>query len=145
MSWQFAGPTFLYDSSFSFNIKLAWESNNPGEKDDANRHNEGRFLYHFKESVRKQITEMISAYFATLLKERLWHRCFPVNFTKFLRISFLQNTSGRLLLHLLNLHLNLVKVRISHTRGLSLNSTLFKSQKSNFKQIVYCKRSLLLS
>ena len=35
---------------------------------------------------------------ATLLKMRLWHRCFPVNFTKFLRAPFLQNTSGRLLL-----------------------------------------------
>ena len=34
----------------------------------------------------------------TLLKKRLWHRCFPVNFAKFLRIVFLQNTSGRLLL-----------------------------------------------
>ena len=29
---------------------------------------------------------------ATLLKERLWHRCFPVNFWKFRRIPFLQNT-----------------------------------------------------
>ena len=36
---------------------------------------------------------------ATLLKKRLWHRCFPVNFVKFLRIRFLQNTSGRLLLN----------------------------------------------
>ena len=35
----------------------------------------------------------------TLLKKRLWHRCFPVNFTKFLRTPFLQNTSGRLLLN----------------------------------------------
>ena len=35
---------------------------------------------------------------ATLLKKRLLHRCFPVNFVKFLGISFLQNTSGRLLL-----------------------------------------------
>ena len=35
---------------------------------------------------------------ATLLKKRLWHRCFPVNFVKFLRTHFLQNTSGRLLL-----------------------------------------------
>ena len=35
---------------------------------------------------------------ATLLKKRLWHRCFPVNFEKFLRTPFLQNTSGRLLL-----------------------------------------------
>ena len=26
---------------------------------------------------------------ATLLKNRLWHRCFPVNFTKFLRTPFL--------------------------------------------------------
>ena len=35
---------------------------------------------------------------ATLLKKRLWHRCFPVNFVKFLRTPFLQNTSGWLLL-----------------------------------------------
>ena len=35
---------------------------------------------------------------ATLLKRRLWHRCFPVNFAKFLRTAFLQNTSERLLL-----------------------------------------------
>ena len=31
---------------------------------------------------------------ATLLKKKLWHRCFPVNFAKFLRTTFLQNTSG---------------------------------------------------
>ena len=35
---------------------------------------------------------------ATLLKKRLWHRCFPVNFAKFLKTPFLQNTSGRLVL-----------------------------------------------
>ena len=35
---------------------------------------------------------------ATLLKKRLWHKCVPVNFVKFLRTNFLQNTSGRLLL-----------------------------------------------
>ena len=35
---------------------------------------------------------------ATLLKTRLWHRCFPVNVAKFLRRPFLQNTSRRLLL-----------------------------------------------
>ena len=34
----------------------------------------------------------------TLIKKCLWHRCFPVNFAKFLRTYFLQNTSGRLLL-----------------------------------------------
>ena len=42
---------------------------------------------------------------ATLRKKRLWHRCFPVNFAKFLRTPFSQNTSGRLFLdkqHFLN-------------------------------------------
>ena len=33
---------------------------------------------------------------ATFLKKRLWHRSFPVNFEKFLRAPFLQNTFGRL-------------------------------------------------
>ena len=32
----------------------------------------------------------------------LWKRCFPVNFAKFLRTPFSQNTSGRLLLALVN-------------------------------------------
>ena len=31
---------------------------------------------------------------ATLLKKSFWHGCFPVNFAKFLRKPFLQNTSG---------------------------------------------------
>ena len=35
---------------------------------------------------------------ATLLKRRLWHRCFPANFAKFLRTSLVQNTPWRLLL-----------------------------------------------
>ena len=35
---------------------------------------------------------------ATLLKKRLWCKSFPVNFVKFLRTPFLQNTSVRLLL-----------------------------------------------
>ena len=35
---------------------------------------------------------------ATLLKMRLWHRCFPMNFAKFLGTPFSLNTSGRLLL-----------------------------------------------
>ena len=38
----------------------------------------------------------------TLFKKRLWHRCFPMNFGKFLRTPFLQNNSGRLLLAYIN-------------------------------------------
>ena len=36
---------------------------------------------------------------ATFFQKRLWHGCFSVNFVKFLRTLFLQNTSGRLFLH----------------------------------------------
>ena len=37
--------------------------------------------------------------FLIKLQAETWRRCFPVNFAKFLRAPFLQNTSGRLLLH----------------------------------------------
>ena len=36
---------------------------------------------------------------ATLLKKRLWHRCFLVKLAKFLRTSILKNMCKRLLLH----------------------------------------------
>ena len=39
-------------------------------------------------------TKVASLRPATLLKKRLFHRCFPVNFAKFLRTPFLQNTSS---------------------------------------------------
>ena len=42
----------------------------------------------------------------TLLKKRLWHRCFPVNFVNLLRTTFLQNTSGGLLLNVKLLYEN---------------------------------------
>ena len=35
-----------------------------------------------------------------LLKKSLWHRCFPVKFSKFLITTFSHNTCGRLLLKL---------------------------------------------
>ena len=38
------------------------------------------------------------SFLITLLKKRLWHRCFLVNFAKFSRTPFLQNTCARLLL-----------------------------------------------
>ena len=41
---------------------------------------------------------------ASLWRKRIWHWCFPVNFEKFLRAPFLQNTSGWLLLSIKKLH-----------------------------------------
>ena len=41
---------------------------------------------------------------ATLLKKRLWHMWIPVSFAKCSRTPFLQNTSGRLLLEVIDRH-----------------------------------------
>ena len=38
------------------------------------------------------------------VKKGPWHRCFPMNFAKFLRTPFLQNTSGQL--HLYEVHIS---------------------------------------
>ena len=58
-----------------------------------------------------RLTEILSFYYRAIFRKfrtplhsepatpLLWHRCFPVNFAKFLRTSFLRNTSWRLLLH----------------------------------------------
>ena len=48
---------------------------------------------------------------ATLLKTRLWHRCFPLNFTEFLRTPFVQNTFGWLLLTVPRKYVNTFKAR----------------------------------
>ena len=65
---------------------------------------------------------------ATLLKKSLWYRCFPVNFAKFLRTPFLQNTSGRLLLLFPHktAHNVLVKTHITHTRTQMATQSLYK-------------------
>ena len=51
-------------------------------------------LRNFTKLTRKHLCQSL---FFNLLKNKLWHRCFPENFAIFLRIPFLQNTSGRLL------------------------------------------------
>ena len=40
-------------------------------------------------SVKKVLVKKAFLSPATLLKKRLWHRCFPVNFAKFLRTPFI--------------------------------------------------------
>ena len=52
------------------------------------------------DSWRKQAPEVFFKILQnlTLLKKRLRHRCFPLNFVKFSRTPFFQNTIGRLLL-----------------------------------------------
>ena len=41
-----------------------------------------------QESVRDRVSFLIKRRLKNSLKKRLWHRCFPVNFAKFLRTPF---------------------------------------------------------
>ena len=66
-----------------------------GADQKATRYNGNVVLEILQNSQETTVPELRPA---TLLKKRLWHRCFSVNFAKFLRTRFLQNTSGRLLL-----------------------------------------------
>ena len=45
--------------------------------------------------ISKNFTLVEKLQASSLLRKRLWHSCFPMNFAKFLRTPFLQNTSGR--------------------------------------------------
>ena len=56
---------------------------------------------------------------ATLLKKRLWRRCFPVNFAKFLRTPFLTENLQWLLLN----HVNL-KVQYKIQKNVNLTCSL---------------------
>ena len=50
-----------------------------------------------KKAAREPLLKKLQAWGMQLYQKRDWHRCFSVNFAKFLRTPFLQNTSGRLL------------------------------------------------
>ena len=54
-------------------------------------------------SVKKELTNISGLRPATLLKKRLWHKCFPVNFAKFLRTPFLTEHFQWLLLQITNI------------------------------------------
>ena len=76
---------------------------------------------------------------ATLLKKRLWHRCFPVNFVKFLRTAFLQNTSVRLLLFMVLIPWSICSDNIFN-QGIIFNKyflLLFSWHLSDF--VFFCK------
>ena len=70
---------------------------------------------------------------ATSLKKRLWHRCFPVIFAKFLRTPFLQNTSKQLVLYILA-WIDLIKVSSLTLRSKTNfgNRKPFKNDKKGF-------------
>ena len=89
----------------------------------------------------------------TLLKKRLWHRCFPVNFQKFLRTHFLTEHLRWLLLnkfsHSHNFHFTCIKGWKSHPDYLALDffnitNMFYKLHKyRSSSQDVFCKNCVL--
>ena len=59
----------------------------------------GGLFYPLNTSENHRFSDVFRGYRrpATLLKKRLWHRCFPVNFAEFLRKHILKNMCERLL------------------------------------------------
>ena len=55
---------------------------------------------HQRCSLRKDLFRNFAKFTRKHLCQSLWHRCFPVNFAKYLRTLFLQNTSEWVLLTL---------------------------------------------
>ena len=51
-------------------------------------------LRNFTKFTGKTCAKNLLIKLQALLKNKLWHRCFPVNFVKFRRKRFLQNTPG---------------------------------------------------
>ena len=58
---------------------------------------------HRKTPVSESFFYKVAGWPVTLIKKRLWHRCFPMTFAKFLRTPISQNTSERLLLKIKNI------------------------------------------
>ena len=87
-----------------------------------------------KKLKSQQIIWARVSFLAILLKKRFWHKCFPVNFAKYLRTPFLQNTSGRLLPE--NIHFI---VKLLFERALrsifSQAEELYAWNLSNFQQV----------
>ena len=77
---------------------------------------------------------------ATLLKKRLWHRCFSVNFAKFLRTPFSQKTSGLLLLCLTGLW---IRLRLYYQRTVPCKYKFFRrAYRGKFPTIIVWKWQL---
>ena len=83
---------------------------------------------------------------ATVLKKRLWHRCFPVNFVKFLRTPFYKERLWWLLMpknicmlvfHELSQCLGLRTLRNKETEILEIGS-----KQNSYREYLFCLQSI---
>ena len=82
----------------------------------------------------------------TLLKKKLCHRCFPLNFPKFLRTPFLQNTSERLFLRMITLNAisSLLEIFLSSYFSNFLFSVFKLNVTRSSRPEVFCKKVFLV-
>ena len=76
--------------------------------------------------VSQNSQEVTCARVSFLIKLLAWQSCFPVNFVKFLRTPFLQNTSGRLLLNVC--YLLLFQTSSRHATFYEANMSFFTAE-----------------
>ena len=69
---------------------------------------------HFRSSRPELFCEINSLRPTTLLKKRLWHRCFSVNLAKFLRTLFSQNTPSGCFWHLHQSRFPILMLHVIH-------------------------------
>ena len=95
-SWSHEGVYFMYTSTY-----LGCAKNRSSHRICSVKKG---VLRNFAKFTRKHLyqslffNKVIGLRLVTLLKKKLWRRCFRMNFSEFLRTPFLQNTSRQLLL-----------------------------------------------
>ena len=92
----------LENMAFLLGYHIDWHSRKSSQSSHRRCSIRKSVLRNFAKFIGKDLCQSLSFNKVTGLrpatKKRLWCRCFPVNFAKFLRTPFLQNTSGRRLL-----------------------------------------------
>ena len=104
-------------------------------------------LRNFAKFTGKRLCQSLFFNKETLLKKRLWHRCFPVNFVKFLGKPILQNISGRLLLLYAKNHWLTLFVSPKFGRNVENKEGLLPYGKylQKAKSFIFCKHRVNIS
>ena len=87
----FSNPNYLNHEDYTTKCNFIVLSQNNRRSHQSCSMRKGA-LRNFTKLTGKRLCQGLS--FLLLLKKRLWYRCFPVNFAKFLRTLFLQNPSA---------------------------------------------------
>ena len=91
--WMLDTEVKVFHESISYFMKWPWNCISWNALKE--KFHSVSFLLEILQNLQENTCSIVSF----LIKRKLWHKCFPLNFAKFLRTLFLQNTSGRLLLN----------------------------------------------